>query len=76
MARRKRWTVIGYYLEEDQIIADEILAHDATEAFAQQRAQREEESGTLVQIVATPKSGLENKSLFYGDTHGRGSADG
>jgi hypothetical protein len=67
MARRRRWTVIGYYIEEGQIIADEILAHDAYDAFEQQRKQREEEYGTLVQIVATPKVGCENETLFYGD---------
>lgn len=67
MTRRRRWTVIGYYIEEKQIIADEILAHDASDAFAQQRRQREEEYGTLVQIVAHPKVRCENKTLFYGD---------
>ena len=69
MARKKKWTVIGYYLEENQIIADEILAHDATEAFSKQRVDRQEEYGTLVQIVATPKARQENKTLFYGDEH-------
>lgn len=71
MARRKRWTVIGYYVEENQIIADEILASDPEDAFAQQRKQREEEYGTLVQIVAHPKVNCENKTLFYGDEFAR-----
>lgn len=71
MARRKRWTVIGYYNCEGQIIADELLAIDAEDAFAKQREQRAEESGVLIQIVATPATRLENRSLFYADEHAR-----
>lgn len=67
----KDWTVIAFYQEERQIVADHIEARNAESAFKKQLKERKDQDpGDLVQIVAIEGTLSGGKECHYADENG------